>query len=150
MGLGSGLQGVGMALAAFKNGWSAAGAPLRVPQMGDPQPPSLEECGLSQEVPGHHRCLPTGFYSSQPRAGLSFPFCSVRRVDIPWRPRIGHWRPRSRAAGSPPPSTQLRPCLPHSLPLGTHLLLGKLIHYSLKAPFLAGSKLPTLHFAATT
>lgn len=51
---------------------------------------------------------------------------------------------------APLPPTGPRPCLPNSLPRGTHLLLGKLIHYSLKAPFLAGSKLPTLHFAATT
>lgn len=63
----------------LQNGWSAAGAPLKVPQMGDLQPPSLEECGLSQEVPGHHRCLPMGFYSSQPHAGFSFPFCPVGR-----------------------------------------------------------------------
>lgn len=74
-------------------------------------------------------------------------------VDIQRRLMIGAWTPQTDTLGSrqfPLPSTQPRPFLPHSLPRGTHLLLGKLIHYSLKAPFLAGSKLPALHFAATT
>lgn len=50
----------------------------------------------------------------------------------------------------PPSISPAPPLPPNSLPPGTHLLLGKLIHYSLKALFLAGSKLPALHFAATT
>ena len=119
------------------------------------QPPSLEECGLSQGVPDHHHCLPVGFYSSLPRAGLSFPFCTAGKGltssgDL--RSGPGHLRPRSWAASRGAPHHQPSPTPASPTPSlgGTRLLLGKLIHYSLKAPFLAGSKLPTLHFVATT
>ena len=69
-------------------------------------------------------------------------------LPVPWGPSLPSlWWVLGEVS---PLMIAARPCLPHPLPRGTHLLLGKLIHYSLKAPFLAGSKLPALHFAATT
>lgn len=87
--------------------------------MRHPQPSSLEGCGLSQEVPDHHHCLPVGFYSSLPRAGLSFPFCTVGKGltssgDL--RSGPGHLRPRSWAAMGGPPTINPAPPLPPQLP----------------------------------
>ena len=59
----------------------------------------------------------------------------------------GPGHPSHDSGSCGPPALPESPQLP---PWGNSLLLGKLIHYSLKAPFLAGSKLPVLHFAATT
>lgn len=147
----------GTSLFTLRKETSATGVPSEAPRggllMGHLQPLPPEACGLSQQVPGHHHCPNMVFYSPLPHSGHSFPFCTTRKGltcsgDLRLGP--GHPKPRSWGESRPGTTDQPRPCLPLSLPRGTHLLLGKLIHYSLKAPFLAGSKLPALHFAATT
>ena len=140
-----------MALAAFKNGWSAAGAP-EGPTNGIPAASLSRGVWVFTRNPWSSPLSPHGLLQLQAPCRPQFLLLSSGKGLTSSGDLGSAWTPRAQILWASGPRTinQLHPCLPNSLPRGTHLLLEKLIHYSLKAPFLAGSKLPTLHFAATT
>ena len=116
MGLGSGLRRAGMALAAFKNGWFAAGAP-EGPTNGIPAASLSRGVWVFTRNPWSSPLSPHGLLQLQAPCRPQFLLLSSGK-GLTWSGDLGSaWTPRAQILGSKrPPYHQPAPPLPPQLP----------------------------------